>query len=213
MIPYTIVDNFFKEPEKIVQYAKSLTYDIRQKNYPGVRADIEDKKLKQEIHEKIMSLFFDLDKERIEWDTSIHFQKTSKDDIAGWIHQDIESIITCIVYLSDNENEGTSIYELKDKKIDITKIEKDYISPREEAFLDKNKILDQENKRLEWNNYFKETLYVPSKYNRLFAFFGPIWHGVPKFISDERLTLTFFTFKLTSITHLPLVRVNSRVGI
>ena len=201
MIPSIIVDNFFTNPDKIRELALSLDYNEDRPTYPGVRAAIPEP-YRQQIIEKILSLLFNLNNERVEWDIDLKFQKITKDHKGGWVHQDAE-LFTVIIYLSPEslENEGTCIYEPLIKEKDF--IHQDDI--RLKSFAN-NFSTEKENKqRLLFNSQFKTTLEVKNKYNRLFMYPGLLWHGVPEYTSD-RLTLIMMVNKL-NCNPLPLDRI------
>ena len=198
-----VIDNFFKDPDKIREYALSLNYDLKGSNYPGVRANIPEP-LKQQIIEKVLSLFFNFNKEYVEWDIHLSFQKVNKGHKGGWIHQD-NGIFTAVIYLSPDskENEGTFLYEPLMKEKDF--IYEDDI--RFNSFTNDFSSEEENKQRLLFNSQFKTQLEVKNKYNRLFIFPGGAWHGVPEYNSD-RLTLIMFVEDL-KCNSLPLQRVNS----
>ena len=40
MIPTIIYDDFFEDPDKIVEYANTLDYSENNSNYPGIRSNL-----------------------------------------------------------------------------------------------------------------------------------------------------------------------------
>ena len=119
--PITIVDNFFDNPDDIVELAKSFKYYSPDTgNWPGTRTKqmhLEDHRFFTYFGQKIHLLFHDNCPDQ--WTMQCHFQnirpfaKGNKN--RGWVHQDIDTHFGGIVYLSKNPepNTGTSIYKTK----------------------------------------------------------------------------------------------------
>ena len=116
--PITIVDNFFDNPDDIVELAESFKYYSPDTgNWPGTRTKqmhLEDHRFFTYFGQKIHLLFHDNCPDQ--WTMQCHFQnirpfaKGNKN--RGWVHQDIDTHFGGIVYLSKNPepNTGTSIY-------------------------------------------------------------------------------------------------------
>jgi len=200
MIPNIVIDNFFVDPDKVKDYGLSLEYKENDSNYPGTRALFDNDNLRQGIEEKILSVLFDFKQEKIEWDTNLAFQKVSADYKGGWIHQDNQSIITCVIYLTPTaqKSEGTTIYRPKTLPLKIN----DDI--RTQSFKNGYSSEEEEKQRIAYNNQFESVLTVDNIYNRLFMFAGNQWHGVPEYKSD-RLTLIYFVHGL-NCKSLPIMR-------
>jgi len=195
-----VIDNFFKDPDKIRKYGLSLNY-VNHENYPGTRAFVEDDTLNQQIQEKILNAIIDLQSQEVKWSTNLYFQKTSKNNKGGWIHQDPQSYITCVIYLSPDAKleEGTSIY--KEKSLPLSYSDNARLNSFKNNYSNDKEEID----RKKWNSQFQETLKVDNLYNRLFMFSGSQWHGVPKFKTD-RLTLIYFVHMI-QCKSLPLTRL------
>ena len=125
--PTTVVDNFFDNPDVVRDYALQQTYET---NRPGVINGLRSKpltqinpKLQEEVREKVLTLFYDMDRDHLETDIRSYFHKNipyHKGDNMGWIHQDLPtSIIAGLVYLTPNPDpeSGTSIFR-KIKNVD-----------------------------------------------------------------------------------------------
>ena len=93
--PITIVDNFFEEPDAIVELAEGLKfYNPNTGNWPGTRTKslhVEDARFFNYFGMKVHSLFHDYVPEY--WNLQCHFQKIMPfcDDKydkknRGWIH-------------------------------------------------------------------------------------------------------------------------------
>jgi hypothetical protein len=89
------------------------------------------------------------------WSASQYFQKISSSYTEkGWIHQDLEFEFTAILYLSEHENCGTSIY--MPKKFDNTIINLD---KKFEAYRDVNNLKDKIDQYLE-NSLVRERIRI-----------------------------------------------------
>ena len=199
--PITIIDDFFEDPDAIVEIANNLKYyppDIG--NWPGVRTKglhLEDNRLFTYVGEKIHLLFHDTVPDV--WELQLHFQKIKpfhKEKYhkknRGWIHQDIDTLFGGIVYLNkDTEPDtGTSVYKAKygyslQFKEELQVKEKTYLGdtiPDE----DYEKAFDAS------HDQYIETVKVENVYNRFVLFNNKTHHGVKTFGTKERLTLNFF---------------------
>ena len=194
--PITVVDDFFEYPDAVREFALQQEYLLDPENkWPGKRSE--------PLHElnptlfnntvnKVFSLFYDLEKTKILWNTNAHFQKVDSKYQGGWIHGD-ENICTGIIYLSKSENKcGTTIYRPTDPINTILKNSDKKIKSFENTHL----ITDIDGFRLENNKQFRPTVTIQEEYNRLVLFDGHLFHGANEFYGDEddstRLTLVFF---------------------
>jgi len=218
--PLTIIDDFYKDPDYIREYALSLDYTPSTNgDWPGLRteplANINPK-LFELFGNKILSLFFDLDNINIECDIVTGFQKIyplspEKYDIknTGWIHLDQESVLSGVIYLNPEpeENSGTSFYKLKNGEIDDgTQNTKFLHYSNSTNFNEEDYIKEKTN----FDNKFIETIRVENQYNRLIIFEDGIYHGVPSYFStknDPRLTQVFFISSIQSSAKSPLLKM------
>ena len=93
--PTLCVDNFFDEPNKVIELSKSLHHE----------------EFFNWVSNKIMSALYPAEWPNIAWYNTAYFQKIPsglKND--GWVHQDKSNEFTAIIYLSQNTEAGTSIY-------------------------------------------------------------------------------------------------------
>jgi hypothetical protein len=117
LIPTIILDNFFKYPEKIIEFSKTLRFEeCPDGAWPGKRSK-NLWEISQELFNKInlqmLSLIYPIKNFSIYFEASTHFQKIpSIYKQGGWIHTDPD-MFTFIVYLSNHKECGTSIYEPK----------------------------------------------------------------------------------------------------
>ena len=203
--PIIIVDDFFEDPDAIVELANSVDYYDLDAAWPGKRS----KHLKS-INERFFNYFtnkvfsaFGLAPVGAEIDAT--FQKVtpfSQDKWntknRGWIHQDNANSVVFggIVYLSKNADKdtGTSIYKPKKGFC--------YDDPDERGMKMKlyggEDVSDDEytQKYSSYNDQFEETVKVDNIYNRFFSFPNTAWHGVRTYGTEERLTIAFFCSKI-----------------
>ena len=197
MWPTLIVDNFFDDPHKVINFSKQFKYKrASDHQWPGTRTgpigELDNNFLSWSTN-KIMNLFFPMNIEQIQWRALQHFQRIPYKTYgkSGWIHRDDQVEFTVIIYLSTHPNSGTSLYKPKhfmaqpihnDKK---TKFFKDLQNPSQ-----------SEQWRKKANAPFEKVVDLHSNFNRLVLFDGHQWHGAENFGTEkeDRLTLiTFFT--------------------
>jgi hypothetical protein len=198
IIPTTIVDGFFNNPDAVRELAlKQEFLSDPQNKWPGKRSkplhEINPE-LFQYVHNKFFNMFYpDKINTPYSYLATSYFQLIDSNYKAGWIHFD-EELITIIIYLNKNPNKeaGTIIYSQKnegsgnvhgDKKRDLFK-----------GVIDEDEGCKY---RIENNNRFQEEIIVKNKFNRLFAFDSNLPHGVQDYSNDEpRLTLVSFITNL-----------------
>lgn len=196
----TIVDNFFKNPNQVINLSKDLKYH-KHENYSGVRSDnilylnnpsltnfglFFCKKLANEI-------FFGIKKINI--DIRFHKNTCYQDDTLnqGWIHSD-NGQLAGLVYLNEkniNPAAGTSIF---DKKTNDNFSTNDFESRKKFNF---HNLMEEDYKKDLINNHnnFVETINISNKFNRFVAYDASLWHrpnNYKLFSNDCRLTLLFF---------------------
>jgi len=177
---FIIVDNFYKDPDSIREYALSLPYNVYG-NYPGVRSlPAKDSSWRNSIkvylennilHKKIT--YFPEEK----YNTS--FQYTMSNAVT-WVHHD-ETVWAGIVYLTPNApvESGTAIYRHKKTKI----------FAHEQGLLDYNGI------STEYKDW-EIISFAGNVYNRLVLYLGKYYHRsvVPGFGCDLHTARLFQTF-------------------
>jgi hypothetical protein len=205
MIPVSILDNFFENPDEIREFALKQSYS---KKYavPGYRTDplhIIAPRLFDIFAARVFALFFDFDAEpSINWNMSASFQWVPAVYETGWVHtDDIEKTnISGVVYLTPDAplDGGTSVYRPTSRTRDIDDGPKApfydfYTSERKDSFP------DLENYRLARDTHnakFDKTISISNVYNRLFTYNTYDYHSEDKFfgntLKDSRLTLVFF---------------------
>lgn len=195
IIPVTVLDNFWPDPEFLVNYSKTLEYEgpSENKHFPGKRAHIEEQnpELFTVMVNNVISLFFEFTPE-IDWRASLSFQITDSSLGEGWVHRDDGSLFAFILYLNENPDveSGTSIFDRRiyDSSIETPeskKIKRDF--HRGLTGMDENYLKTLE----KYNGQFEETIQVKNKFNRLLVFDSNTYHGVKKYM-DGRLTMVGF---------------------
>ena len=214
--PVTIIDNFFEDPDGIVEMAESMKYYTPTTgNWPGTRTKnlhVEDKRFFNYFGQKLHLLFYETVPEY--WNLQCHFQlidpfcddKYSKKN-RGWIHKDIDTWFGGVVYLQKNPepDTGTSVYKVKRGYSHqfANEIEKKEQLYRSEGISDE----EYEPAYDAMINQFEETVSVANVYNRFVLFNSTTHHGVQTFGSKPRLTLNFFGMAQTGKLP-PLLRSN-----
>ena len=219
MFPTLIYDNFFDNPDRVVDYANSLEFiDTDTGAWPGKRTnDLSqiNPQFKNEVVRKILGTFYP--NHEYQYFAKLIFQKITpfhedKYHIKnrGWIHRDQDRCIGGIIYLNKNPepDTGTSIYKNK-CLTDPYFVEHEqckrnfylgkYIS---DEYYEKHFLSTPEN--------FQEVIRVENVYNRLMMFNGNQYHGVHTYGSSntERLTLAFFiSYVASNNIQPPLLRV------
>ena len=208
MYPVTIADNFFDEPDKIVDYAmKQTLYPNEDGRWPGSRSD-QIVNFNRELFDytcmKICTLHHT---KPLTWNFEMSFQLItpfSKHQYdtknRGWVHVDKgDTVFGGIIYLNKNpeKDTGTSIFGLKNG----------WVSQQWAALEIKEKhyrgeeVSDEEHEAA-WhmlNDQFVETVSIENVYNRLVLFNCNTFHGVKTFgKNQDRLTISFFCRHLPS---------------
>ena len=212
--PITIVDDFFEDPDAIVEMATTYKYYPPETgNWPGVRTKqlhVIDERFFHYFGEKLHLIFHDVTPEY--WNMQTHFQKIQpfhKDQYdrknRGWVHQDIDTFFGGIVYLTKDPspNSGTSIYTVKNG---YSLQYREEMKKKEDLYLGKDLDMDEYNEAFDsMREQYVETCSVENVYNRFVLFSNKTHHGVKTFGTKERLTLNFFGMEITGKKP-PLVR-------
>ena len=217
-----VVDDFFNDPEALVDYGKSLPSNPSSNGYwPGKRSKNLwriDNILCSTIILKILSCYYDVDYITLSWDSSeMSFQEIprfseNKNDIInkGWIHRDDKNWqLAGLIYLTPNidPDSGTSLYDLKSKFNN-----KDHgSSSKFELFKDGN--IDEEEyikDHIKQEEDFFEKVRFQNIFNRLIMYDTCEWHRANSYYNgdgeDARFTLSFF---IGGISIIPLERIKN----
>jgi len=197
--PFFCVDNFFDNPDEIVDYANTLDF-LPCKN-PGTRTDAlnyVNEEFFSWINKKILSVLYPMNYKDIAYNATTMFCKVPPNlEHDGWIHED-NCEFSCIIYLSNQKDCGTTIFSPKQQHL------KKYENQEKKAqyFVDQtitDGVAEQKQKN---NERFEESIIVNPKYNRLIIFDGKMSHAAQTYMSSTstqpRLTLNSFFNNLTS---------------
>ncbi len=217
IIPLTVVDKFFEDPDSIREWALSLPYYTDEKGrWPGGRT--------QALHEinpefvdyfskKFFSLFFNFELEKVNWAMDMCFHQIDKSYGSGWIHQDESVRLAGIIYLTPNANpkSGTSLYSRKSEAV-FAKNKKEALMSKVDFYTTGNTTVDQaEPYRKHIESEFIETANISNIYNRLVAYDGHLHHAANEYLDEKentRLTLVFFVNHLEA-DKTPIYRMRS----
>lgn len=204
LFPTTVVDNFLDQPHKYVEFANSLEY-LPDPNgrWPGVRSVNLTEHYPHMVNRiilKITSLFYNFQSQQdfLNLQSSCYFQKVNSTYQSGWVHSDVESHLTAIIYFCD-EGVGTSLCEPKEISsfFSNTNTNKKYESYKKSDEIEIYKQYREEN-----NNLFTKTISVDSQFNRLFLFESDRFHCADNFVCADskidRLTMVLFLHNLQS---------------
>ena len=202
--PLIIKDNFFSDPDAIVNIINHVDYSLSSNNYPGVRTKSLDEinpKLYEHIFQKIFLLLHDQLPLRFESNLKVGFHKIKPfvegdkwdKKNRGWVHKD-GCLFGGVIYLDKNPDKdaGTSIYKSKDG-FDVQTQEN---IDAKELFYSGQLIDDGHyyNAYDRVRNQYEETLKIPNVYNRLVLIPNDQPHAMTTIGDKERNTLVFFCF-------------------
>lgn len=218
------VDNFFSNPNLIRNWALKLSYSSdNDGRWPGKRTESLHKLNKDFANIlilKIFSTYYNLNIEKIKWkDSHLYFQlikKFSDDQNSlkniGWIHQDIDSGLAGVIYLTPNINleSGTSLFNIKEN-VKIESIDKLQL---QKHLLYKNYDIDETEYSkclLNNNNNFQEKTNFKNIYNRMICYDAKEFHRANNFFDKnfDRLTLVFFINDIEVSTFYPNDRLKN----
>lgn len=209
--PVTVTDDFFEDPDSVVEFARQLEYlPAEDGSWPGKRSGplhLLNPELFQLVCEQTLNLFYNT--ADLTWNCDVRFQLIDNSYSDGWVHRDRGLVLTNIVYLNKNANlrSGTSIYR---KKRNVFYGREMHPDKKEASYL--NKISrDEETKfRLENNGLYEETIKVANVYNRMVSFDGNMLHAAQNFSEGEepRLTMVVFVHSISD-WNTPIVRMKA----
>jgi len=213
LLPVTIVDDFFKDPDHIRSEALKLNYDKARS--PGLRA-MCPANISELVTKKIFALLIDMNKHIVEGTVEMCFQLTTKDLNCGWVHTDVNGAcyFAGVIYLTPNAplSGGTSMYKPVNNNLDFNlydKLQENKIN----VYTGKTNDLKEFNEAREKNNsLFYKTVDISNIYNRLVMYPVNEFHSENQLFGetkeDARLTLVFFVKHIASNSMLPIDRMN-----
>ena len=214
LYPNLQVHNVFRQPDQVVEYAKSLEYiQDPEGRWPGKRSKfvhVLNYDLFNMVCKRTLAVLYPMNYHHMRFKAHSQFQTIPAAHAGGegWIHQDIYSQITCIIYLSHHDNCGTNLYipenevmrptfeKNNSESFDVNKI-------KETHYLQNKPFDDTYYKALKINNsnYIKTTSFN-SIYNSMVVFDGHTHHNANGFVDSncpgDRLTLVTFFDDITS---------------
>ena len=221
--PTVCYDGFYKDPEKVVDFALSLDYYSDVGRYPGCRTkclSTIDMDFAHESINKVLSMFGDFDDPNVIMDAETAFHKTwrfSTDPCSpandGWIHKD-GALLAAVVYLSKNPdpNSGTAIFKRRfgEELPILPDVSNEVLGMKNEV--DVNSLKEYERTIVENNKPFDVQAEIKNAYNRVICYDGKMSHAPSNFWRDDedfRLTQVFFIDDIhCSINNIPSVRCN-----
>ena len=222
MIPITIVDDFLDDPHQLIELANRLEFTPNpDAMWPGTRSEklhVVNEFLYDNLVTRTMSLFQalpDLGRSDRGYsaggtsavelvDCTMAFQKIPAKMHRGWVHFD-KSFITGILYLSENTNDGTSLYTMKKGSLfDPSHFETKQKCNRQGYMTERDTLV-----QMEHNDLFEEHVNIKGKFNRLLLM-PNIYHGANSFegLKEDRLTLVMF-FNRIAGEPMPLERMRA----
>ena len=179
MYPVVVQDNFFPDPDAIVEYSQQLEY-LTDPNgrWPGKRSKYFhelDHELFAFVGTKIHNIFYENPPQFWEMEMSfqitspLHEDPTNKKNL-GWVHKDTNRFFGGVIYYG--------------------------VSLSDEEY---NQSFDK------YHDQYQETVTVENVYNRLLLFGGDIYHAAKSFGTSDRLTISFFSKSLVGC-YPPLIR-------
>jgi hypothetical protein len=193
--PTLCIDNFFRDVEPVIKWANTLDYRKTGGFYPGYRTHfihkIDNEFFLRSTKKIIASLYPEqIEDDNLSWIAEQHFQKinTKEHKLPGFVHQDLFAEFTAIVYLTDEEEAGTSIY----KRINEPNPDYDDIKKQGYSTLKYTKEFKKELKKNR-DNHQKVLQFTATK-NRLVLFDSSHYHGVDNFGKKQKERLTLITF-------------------
>jgi len=209
--PITVVDNFYNNPDNIVEFAVSQKFEKTQKGgFQGRRTEALhtlDKSMFDYFCAKLFSVFYDK-QPNMEWKVVTNFdliEQKTKDVNTGWIHQDDNKhLLAGVIYLNKNwhDSVGTNIYEkVKDVDENLTQTKIDY-------FLDNCDLDKYMRDKKTYNSSFIKTNGVEPVYNRMMCYDASYFHAIGDIsnLKTDRLVQVFFV-EILKVDNFPLERV------
>jgi|TARA_B110000483_G_scaffold222797_1_gene280070 hypothetical protein len=198
MVPITIIDNFFDNPDQVRNIALSSDYERQDDStFPGYRtkmiAEI-DKTIYRTVMEKVLGLFWDLTRDELEVKFKTHFQFIPRQyGNGGWAHFDKSTTFAGVVYMTPDAPKdcGTSICRpVTDTPIYNFDIRNNFYQGKDTNYNDYCAAKDSH------NSQFDHTLSVDNVFNRMVLYDGNDGHRENGYFGttlyDSRMTVVFF---------------------
>jgi hypothetical protein len=195
LYPTLCIDNFFQNPDSVIDFSKTLEFKKGDGTWPGKRTlplHMIDNNFFQKTTSKIMASLYpnEIHSRTMQWSAAQYFQKikTNEHLHPGYIHQDLEDEFTSIIYLSDEEDAGTAIFKIIKEPIPI------YEDIKIKNYLSKKKSKDFFKSIKDNRECFQQTFEFTSLKNRMVLFDSFHFHAVNNFGKKQKERLTLITF-------------------
>lgn len=198
--PAICIDNFYKNPDKIREFALSQSYDNEENSdgrYPGKRTkplNEIDEQMFNQFCKKLMAVFYEYTTP-VNWFVSTTFEiikpySDVRESIKnlGWIHQDPNSVFAGVIYLTPNADlsSGTSLFKLNDGE---TIEDRDWVEIKKGLHFG-NPVNNYDELFSDYRNKFTETARFSNIYNRLVMFDGGEYHAANCYYTGAEPRLT-----------------------
>ena len=210
--PSLCVDNFYQRPDEVVKFAKQQSFNkSKYGSHQGKRTlplHTINKNFFNYTCAKLFSMFYDFDKENLEWEVVSNFdliEQDTKENGTGWIHQDDNKFILAgLIYLNkDWQNSvGTSLYhKVGDHNEQLSNFKNDYFL----GTINRNDYLKAKDKH---NSSFVETTSFKPVYNRMICYDSSYFHSIGDIskLKTDRLVQVFFVQGLKTFKY-PMERI------
>jgi hypothetical protein len=195
----TCVDNFFDDPDAVVEKSKQFEYRVNNVSAGSRSIPLHaiDYEFFNWVNSKIVTIFYPNFSQNLSFHASTHFDKVKKSDHDNWVHCDSDTKFAAIIFLNKEGTAGTSIYKKKGFHHNIIQKSSGYkYEYFEKGHQMNKKELNKIKKEKEKNNdYFEKTFHFEGLYNRLIVFDANCFHSfnsMTKNQKKERLTLISF---------------------
>lgn len=207
--PSLCVDNFYKDPDAVVEFARSCKYATSETGrWPGQRTtglNHIDADFFHDFVVKVLSLFYDFNHHQASYTVQSSFQLISAYDPdplslknRGWIHQDDQTLLAGIIFLNPTTplSNGTSLYQPN------SKFDQDFLNStlktKENLYLGQCSE-DYDEVFSKHFDMFDHTVTYKNVFNRAIVFDGQQYHAADSFFTtgESRLTQVFFVEKLS----------------
>jgi hypothetical protein len=213
LLPITIVDDFFKDPDFIRAEALKLSFELTAPA-PGLRAACPEN-ITNIVAKKLFALLIDMNKHIVEGQLQLCFQLTTKEFEYGWVHSDVgENYFAGVIYLTPNAplSGGTSMYKSVGNNLDLN-LYADLQCIKHNFYTGKTDNLEQfKEARKKNNSLFYKTIEVSNIYNRLVMYPVNEFHSENILFGEtreeSRLTIVFFVKNIASNSMFPIDRMN-----
>lgn len=193
LFPTICIDNFLDNPNQLVELSKQ--YDYFNEGYIFGERTLSLNNLNSDlfvwINKKMLSVIYPQDYMNISFSAQTCFQKSYSSELDGWVHVDSpNSMITAILFLTEEGTSGTSLYKAKSIFYNLDQSKK-YEYFKNQSKKDYTEVLEAK----QFNNKkFTKTLHFDGLFNRLVMFDSTNPHAaeVLKENQNRLILISFF---------------------